>query len=49
MKTEKQKRQAPYGIRIGDYHKKKLKQKAKKVGLSLHAYCLNLLINEADK
>ena len=44
---KKQKRTPPYGIRLGEYHKNKLKQKAKKVGLSLHAYCLNILINQA--
>lgn len=42
------KRKAPYGIRLSDSIKKKLKKKAKSEGVSLHAYCLIKLILIAE-
>lgn len=41
--TIKTERPSPYGVRLSNKHRKLLKTKAKKDGVSMHAYCLTHL------
>lgn len=42
-------RPAPMPLRLAPEYRYILKRKAKKIGLTLHAYCLMTLINDATK
>jgi hypothetical protein len=48
-KKYKDNRPAPMPLRLHPDYRNTLKKKAKKLGLTLHAYCLMTLINDANK
>ena len=45
----KDKRDAPFGVRLSKSVKELLKQKAASKGLKLHAYCKDVLTKHAER